>query len=331
MKVNWRNGLATGVFLAGGLFLGYSQDQIKTKENSSFVDSIMTEAEKYSTTTHFFYEMNKENKFNFHDVNKLEKIIGSVEKQCEKKEKYSREEAIEILKITGKEIKNLGLEYELNKFDCDDMSRIYLAVGEKFNLPLYGVSIPFHFFIRYDQDGKHNSLDSNDSVNKGDFNWEPTNIPQIKSDEYYLDFIKDLKSDSIKRPIKSLTRQGLITHAYYLRAMNNPQATGWFINEWVYSGTNYNIMIQDFEILTKLDSAYQNGLAQNYYKRGEMFLSAGYCDSAIKDFEKAKELVPNGYYSYYFNERSYKDIKNLKRDCEIYLRKFEELQNSKKE
>ena len=311
MKVNWRNGLATGVFLAGGLFLGYSQDQIKTKENSSFVDSIMTEAEKYSTTTHFFYEMNKENKFNFHDVNKLEKIIGSVEKQCEKKEKYSREEAIEILKTTGKEIKNLGLEYELNKFDCDDMSRIYLAVGEKFNLPLYGVSIPFHFFIRYDQDGKHNSLDSNDSVNKGDFNWEPTKIPQIKSDEHYIDLIED--SSKTKFYMRNLTRQDLITRAYYLRTMNRP-------------GMDYNLMVQDFEMLMKLNSGYQDALANSYYKRGEHFFFQGDYNLAIKDFDKAIELDPEWLLKDYvsFRATGYKSIKELKKAAE-------ELQNSKKE
>src|SRR3989344_6195545 len=202
MKFNLKNYLATGAILAGGLFSNYLQAQ----ENSSFIDSVMAEARKYPSTTHFMYELNKENNFNFHDLNKLEKIIEGVEKQCGKKEKYSREEAIEILKTTGKEIKNLGLEYKSNKFDCDDMSYIYLAVGEKFNLPLYGVLIPFHFFIRYDPDGKHNFLDSIDSVNKGDFNWETTDGKIVEDNKFYKKGANSIKKGGY---LKNLTKQEL--------------------------------------------------------------------------------------------------------------------------
>ena len=133
MKFNWKTPLITGAFLASSIFYGYSQAQ----EKPSFVDSVMAEAEEYPTTTHFGYSNLENSNLNFHDINKLESIIKNVENQCGKKEKYSKWEVIKILNTTDNEIKNFGLKIRLDKFNCDDFSSIYLAVGEKFNLPLF--------------------------------------------------------------------------------------------------------------------------------------------------------------------------------------------------
>ena len=62
---------------------------------------------------------------------------------------------------------------------CYRNSLIYLAIGQANNIPLYGTITQGapqqdHIFIRYDPDGKHDPLNSNNSINKEDINIETT-------------------------------------------------------------------------------------------------------------------------------------------------------------
>src|SRR3989344_7128988 len=214
MKTNLKNYLFAGTIAFGALFSGFSQAQSPKLLDKLSAD-VLAESEKYPTATHFIYEIQKNSDYNFNDVKTLEKIIANVEKQYEKKEKYSNKEVIKILNTVNEEIKSFGLEYKRNKFDCDDFSFIYLAVGEKLNLPLYGVSAPQHLFIRYDKNGKHNSLNLEDSINNEDFNWETT-YAKICSDEYYKEWL-NISEYSIEKKfvLKNLTKLELIALACF--------------------------------------------------------------------------------------------------------------------
>ncbi len=263
MKFNWKTPLLTTFVLASSLFSGYSQTQNK----SAFVDSIMAESEKCPTTTHFIYEIQKNSQENFHDVNKLELIIENVEKQFPKKEKYSEQEVLEIFKATDKEIKNQGLEYKEDEFDCDDQSFIYEGVDETYNdkLNSYCVPAPEHFFVRCDY-----------------FNWETTSA-EILSDEYYKKWL-NISEKSIENGVymKNSTKQELIAVAY------NNSGIG-FLDE-----KNYNLAIQNFNTSIELDSnnteAYNNRGLAFYYKRNDSL--------AIQDYNKSIELDPNNAKAY---------------------------------
>ncbi|KHO54544.1 MAG: TPR protein [archaeon GW2011_AR19] len=303
MKSNWKNYLATGAFLAGSFF-GHSQNISKTENKTSFVDSIMTEAKKYPTTTHFIYEIMKENDSNFHNADTLEKIIQNVEKQHEKKEKYSKEETIEILKTTSKEIENLGFEYELNKFDCDDMSFIYLAIGEKFNLHLYCVSAPEHMFIRHDLDGKHNSLDSNDSVNKGDFNWETIRGEIAKDDEYYRG-----RDCILKRVyLKNLTKQELIAQAF-----SN-------VGQYLCKEGDYNRSIKNYKKSIELNK----NNPESYVNIGFSFFKKEEYDSAIVNYNVAIKLDTDNFQAYSNRIYAYKCLGKIEKANKDY-KKFNEM------
>ncbi len=290
MRFNWKLPVIAGTFLVSSL-LGYSQTQEKGQNKSAFVDSVMNETEKYPTTTHFMYEIMKDSENNFHDVNKLEKIIENVEKQYNKKEKYSKEEVIEILKTTHREINNLGLEYEIHKFDCSDMSFIYLAVGEKFNLNLFGVRAPGHMFIRY------GSLESTDIVNKGDFNWETTEN-ELYSDKDYIGLLT-IQRESIEKNLymKNLTKQELIAIAYADRG------------KWEEKNKNYDLAIKDYNKSIELNP----NSSETYRNRGHPFFYKKDYAAAIENFSKAIELESNFSEAYYCRGVTYERIGNFEK------------------
>ena len=280
MKFNLDNYLLTGAIAIGTLFSECSQIQQETnqtKEKTALADSIHSELKKYSTTTHFIYEIQKNSDYNFNDVKTLEKIISNVESKFPKKQEYSKEEAIKILNTTDKEIKSLGLEYNENKFDCDDISFIYLAVGEKLNLPLYGVSAPQHLFIRYDKNGKHNSLNLEDSINNEDFNWETT-YAKICSDEYYKEWL-NISEYSIEKKfvLKNLTKLELIALACFNKG-----------NSLYETGGN-DLAIQNYNKAIELDP----NDARFHYNKGNSLYNKEEYNLAIQNYDKAIELNPN--------------------------------------
>ena len=43
---------------------------------------------------------------------------------------------------------------------CMNLSLLYLILGQKLELPLYGVALPNHFFVRYEQEGEHINIET---------------------------------------------------------------------------------------------------------------------------------------------------------------------------
>jgi regulator of sirC expression with transglutaminase-like and TPR domain len=84
------------------------------------------------------------------------------------------------LQLSRKTNKGIDKGFFLNKVldansgTCFGLSSLYLAIAERLNLPLYGVVIPYHFFVRYDN---------------GEFcrNIETTKNGTVLFDEYYIE------------------------------------------------------------------------------------------------------------------------------------------------
>lgn len=307
MKLKYKLPLIAGAFLVNSLF-GYSQAQ----EKSSFADSIMAESEKYPTTTHFIYEILKNSETNFHNVNKLEKIIKNVEKEFEKKWGYSQNEVLDILLAADKEIKDQDLKIKTFPLDCDDLSYIYNAIGERFNLNLFVVQVPDCMFIRYDSDEKHDALNSNNSVNNGDFNLETTNL-EVYGDEYHKKW-RNISKYSIEKGVylKNLTKQELIARAYCTRGI-------------IFSKKgDYDLAIQEYNRAIELDSNYAKA---HYYKANAFFDNLDY-DLAIQEYTKAIELDPNHAMAYDGRKTLYRIFGNL-RKANLDLKKYEELKGKR--
>lgn len=317
MKFNWKNHLATGVILAGSLFYGCDnvkkeeqiqekfsllKEPISKKKDTNYpkfieksVKEIMAESKKFSTTIHFIYEIQKGSNLHFNDVSKLEKIIGNVEEQCEKKERYSEEEVIEILKATDKEIKNLGIKDERNKFDCDNLSFIYVAIGERSNINLYAVYSPEHVFIRYDPDGKHDPLNTKNPVNKGDFNWETLDGEIVKDNDY----CGKKEKEAIEKGVymKNLTKQKLIAQAF----MNKGQ--------YFFEKGDYNHALENYKKSLELD---QNN-PENYVHFGILFFKKKEYDLAIENYSKAIKLDANDVYAYSHRIDAYESLGKIEK------------------
>lgn len=92
---------------------------------------------------------------------------------------------------------------------CLSLSGLYLSIGERLDLPLYGVVVPGHFFVRYD-----------DGVNK--FNIETTSKGNIASDEHYI--------KKFKAPINGHDN-------LYMKNLTKKQTIGCFFNNL---GNSYN-------------------------------------------------------------------------------------------
>jgi len=140
---------------------------------------------------------------------------------------------------------------------CLSLSVLYLALGERLGLPLHGVVVPGHFFVRYD-DGRVR------------FNIETTNAGARAPDEYYIEkFDVPEYSDSI-----------------YLKNLNKLQTLGCFFNNL----GNVYLDIGDLEMAQlALERAVEINpdLAETRTNLGNVYLRLGQTDQAIRQYKAA--------------------------------------------
>jgi len=146
---------------------------------------------------------------------------------------------------------------------CLSLSILYLAIGERLGISLYGVVVPGHFFVRYD-DGNVR------------FNIETTSSGGTAIDEHY-----------IKKFKVSQSRDGNI----YMTNLNPLQALGCFFNNL---GNSYLAVNNDKQALASFVKAVQinPALAEARANLGNMYLKQGHTDEAINEYRLALKLSP---------------------------------------
>jgi tetratricopeptide (TPR) repeat protein len=151
---------------------------------------------------------------------------------------------------------------------CLSLSVLYLAVGERLGLPLYGVVVPGHFFVRYD-DGKVR------------FNIEATNKGSSAADSYYIETFNVPKTDSI-----------------YMTNLDKRQTLGCFFNNL---GNVYKSINNVNQAMASLQWAvYINpSLAESRINLGNIYLIKDRTDDAIAEFQAAIRISPNDSKSHY--------------------------------
>ncbi|MHC4187563.1 MAG: tetratricopeptide repeat protein [Planctomycetota bacterium] len=147
---------------------------------------------------------------------------------------------------------------------CLSLSILYLSIGERLGLPLYGVVVPSHFFIRYD-DGNIQ------------FNIETTAKGGFAPDEHY---IKKFKVDQVSQ------------NSLYLKNLDKRQVMGCFFNNLgnVYS----EVGDLDYALLA-LERAVQinPSLAESRTNLGNIYLKKGRARDAIYEYQAALDVNPN--------------------------------------
>lgn len=151
---------------------------------------------------------------------------------------------------------------------CLSLSVLYLAIGERLGLPLYGVVVPGHFFVRYD-DGKTR------------FNIEATHQGGIAPDSYYIEQFNVPKTSTI-----------------YMTNLNKRQTLGCFFNNLgnVYKDIN-NV---DQAMASMQWAVYINpSLAESRTNLGNIYLLKNRVDDAIAEYQAATRISPDDSKSHY--------------------------------
>lgn len=145
---------------------------------------------------------------------------------------------------------------------CLSLSILYLSLGERLGLPLYGVVVPGHFFVRYD-DGRVR------------FNIETTSNGGYADDEHYINKFKVPKgNDSI-----------------YMVNLNKIQTLGCFFNNL---GNSYNKIGDTGQAMLALERAVEINptLAESHVNLGNIYLMKDRINDAINEYEEALEIDP---------------------------------------
>jgi len=143
---------------------------------------------------------------------------------------------------------------------CLSLSILYLAIGERLGLPLYGVVVPGHFFVRYDDGQKR-------------FNIETTSKGGIVSDDEYIRrFNVPKNSDTI-----------------YMTNLNKLQTLGCFCNNL---GNVYIDINNVDQAMAALQCAvYINPtLAESRMNLGNIYLRKDRVDDAIAEYQRAIKI-----------------------------------------
>ncbi len=145
---------------------------------------------------------------------------------------------------------------------CLSLSILYLSVGERLGLPLYGVVVPGHFFVRYD-DGR------------AKFNIETTSKGGIASDEHYIDKFKVPKGN----------------RSIYLKNLDKIQTLGCFFNNL---GNSYSTVGNQASAQRALEEAVDINptLSEARSNLGNIYLEMERLKDAIYQYEEALEINP---------------------------------------
>ena len=238
---------------------------------------------KYNTIGHEFLDLEKIVGATCPDYKVLDDIIDEAKRRIEPKQKYSRQDALKILRTIGNILTEKGFEYYTTdtpllsnslkgKIDCDDLSIIYLSIAEVLNLPLVGIRAPHHLFVRW-------------KLIKGSYvNWETTSMTKATDEEYKNEF--RIMKDSIKEKafLRGLSRQEVLSYAY-----SNIAYVFYFRNDIISS---YEYVQKSLELNPKNDLAYNT--------RGSIFSKKQDLDKSISDFSQAIRLDPSND-NYHYN------------------------------
>jgi len=147
---------------------------------------------------------------------------------------------------------------------CLSLSILYLSIAERLGLPLYGVVVPGHFFVRYD-DGRVR------------FNIETTSKGGNAPDEHYIDKFKvpQGSNDSI-----------------YLRNLDKIQTLGCFFNNL---GNSYSDIEDIDSALLAFERAVEINpkLSESRANLGNIYLKKDLVSKAIYEYQAALRINPN--------------------------------------
>jgi tetratricopeptide (TPR) repeat protein len=147
---------------------------------------------------------------------------------------------------------------------CLSLSILYLSLGERLGLPLYGVVVPGHFFVKYD-DGKVQ------------FNIETTSKGGTAPDEHYITKFNVPEDDK---------------DSIYMRKLSKVQTLGCFLNNL---GNSYCDIDDTDSALRALETAVDinPSLSESRANLGNLYLKKDRVRDAIYEYLTALRINPS--------------------------------------
>ncbi|OHC06115.1 MAG: hypothetical protein A3J92_04585 [Planctomycetes bacterium RIFOXYC2_FULL_41_27] len=255
--------------------------------------------------------------------NIIENIKTSLRDETEPEQILKTMNIVLFNELQFKYVQTGNLEYiSLNKVldtkigNCVGLSILYLCLAEGLHLPIYGVSVPEHIFVRYDD---------------GDFrrNIETGYEGMFTPDSYYINMHgKRISQASVKHGyyLKNLTVDEVIADIYLNRSiiqkekgsieaalkdvnraieLHGNDAVAFCNRGVIYEKTkDTERAISDYNKAIELNPDY----APAYYNRGSLYATIEVIDKAIMDYSKALLLDPSSILSYYNRGVAFKMI-----------------------
>jgi tetratricopeptide (TPR) repeat protein len=146
---------------------------------------------------------------------------------------------------------------------CLSLSILYLSLAERLGIPIYGVVVPGHFFIRYD-DGQTQ------------LNIETTQRGANATDKHYIDKFKVPTSNN---------------NSIYMKNLTKIQTLGCLFNNL---GNSYNDIGNTEAALLALQKAVQINptLSESRANLGNVYLHIGQIEEAIYEYKTALKINP---------------------------------------
>ena len=146
---------------------------------------------------------------------------------------------------------------------CLSLSVLYLAIAERLGLPMYGVVVPGHFFVRYDDGDRR-------------FNIETTSNGATTTDEHYV--------EEFNPPT--------IPHMLYMKNLTKKQTLGCFYNNLGNSYCEVGDIDKAFEVLLQAVRITPL-LSEANMNLGNVYLRKKMPHQAIEQYEKALSIITN--------------------------------------
>jgi len=197
---------------------------------------------------------------------------------------------------------------------CLSLSVLYLAIGERLGLPLYGVVVPGHFFVRY-EDGPIR------------INIETTSAGNTATDEHYIEKFKVPVENGETIYMKTLTNHQVLGCYYnnlgncYIKNEDDAAArkalekSVLLAPELSESRNNLGNIYYRQGLLNKAKRQFEEAIKNNphdaktYTNLGNVLLSMGQTLRAINRFEKSTKLDDTFKDAYLGLARAYREKK----------------------
>jgi len=259
-----------------------------TKENllaSQFLDIVENNDSSVDLTTHL-------------EKNEIQEGIKRFEKYFKvlPKKSYSQFTLEEVKDLFIKMDSSInGLVYRFSG-ECIQTALLYHAIGEHYNLPIHLSLAPpikeeYHIFVRWDSDGKHDPLNQNNPINKGDLNWDNNSarynyfeIP-YGSDEHFISiFGISKKSLENKVYLKNLNKKEVLALAYAAKS----ERYGFNATHHVKEKDKRKKLFEEALKFSNKSLELDSLCIMAYDTKAKIF---GRGESQYNDFENAREII----------------------------------------